>query len=337
MQVGEIRIFLSEQTTIIYPCQNKYRYSRVGNFTMTHDQKNILSVRDMDREEIDALLSSAAKFDRNEFTGHELDNKILAVLFFEPSTRTRMSFSSAMMRLGGKILNLGSVEATSITKGESLSDTIRVISGYADAIVLRHPKEGAARLASEVASVPVINGGDGAGQHPSQTLLDLFTIRKSMRLENIDVGLQGDLRYGRTVHSLADALTKYEGIRLHTIAPEGLDLPNHLKQDLTDAGMEIIVHESIEETIPELDVLYVTRLQRERFPDPAAFASFAATYRITPDLLQLAKPSMIVLHPLPRVDEIDPAVDDLACAQYFQQAHYGVPIRMAMLNEVMSS
>lgn len=291
----------------------------------------------MDREEIDALLTAAAKFDQREFTGHELDGKILAVLFFEPSTRTRMSFSSAMMRLGGKILNLGSVEASSIAKGETLSDTIRVISGYADAIVLRHPKEGAARLASEVATVPVINGGDGAGQHPSQTLLDLFTIRKSMRLENIDVGFQGDLRYGRTVHSLADALTKYNNIRLHTIAPEGLDLPNHLKQDLTDAGMEIIVHENIEEALPELDVLYVTRLQRERFPDPAAFANFAATYRITPDLLERAKPSMIVLHPLPRVDEIDPAVDSLPCAKYFQQAHYGVPVRMAMLHEVMSS
>ena len=291
----------------------------------------------MDREEIDALLTAAAKFDQREFTGHELDGKILAVLFFEPSTRTRMSFSSAMMRLCGKILTLGSVEASSIAKGETLSDTIRVISGYADAIVLRHPKEGAARLASEVATVPVINGGDGAGQHPSQTLLDLFTIRKSMRLENIDVGLQGDLRYGRTVHSLADALTKYNNIRLHTIAPEGLDLPNHLKQDLTDAGMEIIVHENIEEALPELDVLYVTRLQRERFPDPAAFANFAATYRITPDLLERAKPSMIVLHPLPRVDEIDPAVDSLPCAKYFQQAHYGVPVRMAMLHEVMSS
>ena len=291
----------------------------------------------MDREEIDALLTAAAKFDQNEFSGHELDGKILAVLFFEPSTRTRMSFSSAMMRLGGKILNLGSVEASSIAKGETLSDTIRVISGYADAIVLRHPKEGAARLASEVATVPVINGGDGAGQHPSQTLLDLFMIRKSMRLENIDVGLQGDLRYGRTVHSLADALTKYDNIRLHTIAPEGLDLPNHLKQDLTDAGMEVIVHESIEETLPELDVLYVTRLQRERFPDPAAFANFAATYRVTPELLERAKPSMIVLHPLPRVDEIDPAVDSMPCAKYFLQAHYGVPVRMAMLHEVMQA
>ena len=303
---------------------------------MTHEQKNILSVRDMEREEIDRLLCSAAAFDRGNFTGHELDGKILAVLFFEPSTRTRMSFSSAMMRLGGKILNLGSVEATSITKGETLSDTIRVISGYVDAIVLRHPKEGAARLASEVASVPVINGGDGAGQHPSQTLLDLFTIRESMPIENIDVGMQGDLRYGRTVHSLAFALSKYNNVRLHAIAPDGLDFPSHIKEDLRDAGVELIVHDNIEDALPELDVLYVTRLQRERFPDPVAFANYALTYRITPALLERAKPGMIVLHPLPRVDEIDPAVDALPCAKYFEQAHNGVPVRMAMLNEVMN-
>ncbi|MDO5843622.1 MAG: aspartate carbamoyltransferase [Methanocorpusculum sp.] len=303
---------------------------------MTREQKNILSVRDMDRREIDKLLCSAAKFDRGDFTGHELDKKILAVLFFEPSTRTRMSFSAAMMRLGGKILNLGSVEATSITKGETLSDTIRVISGYADAIVLRHPKEGAARLASEVSSVPVINGGDGAGQHPSQTLLDLYTIRESMRLENIDIGLQGDLRYGRTVHSLAFALSKYNNIRIHTIAPDGLDFPNYLKEDLSETGVEIICHEKLEDILPELDVLYVTRLQRERFPDPVAFASYSANYRLTPELLQIAKPKMIVLHPLPRVGEIDPAVDSLPCAKYFEQAHNGIPIRMAMLNEVMS-
>ncbi len=302
---------------------------------MTVNQRNILSIRDMDRAEIDALLDSAAAFDDGKFTGHELDGKILAVLFFEPSTRTRMSFSSAMMRLGGKILNLGSVEASSIAKGETLSDTIRVISGYADAIVLRHPREGAARLASEVATVPVINGGDGAGQHPSQTLLDLFTIRKSMPIENIDVGLQGDLRYGRTVHSLAFALSKYNNIRIHTIAPEGLDFPATLRADLADLGVELICHEAIEEVIPELDVLYVTRLQRERFPDPVAFASYAATYRVTPELLEGAKRSMIVLHPLPRVGEIDPRVDGLPCAKYFEQAHYGVPIRMAMLNEVM--
>lgn len=303
---------------------------------MTVNQKNILSIRDMERSEIDRILSAAAEIDHGNFTGHELDGKILAVLFFEPSTRTRMSFSSAMMRLGGKILNLGSVEATSIAKGETLSDTIRVISGYADAIVLRHPREGAARLASEVATVPVINGGDGAGQHPSQTLLDLYTIRESMPLENIDIGLQGDLRYGRTVHSLAFALSKYNNIRIHSIAPEGLDFPTSLKADLSELGVELIYHDTTEECISELDVLYVTRLQRERLPDPVAFANYASTYRITPELLEDAKPNMIVLHPLPRVDEIDPRVDELPSAKYFKQAHNGVPVRMAMLREVMN-
>lgn len=303
---------------------------------MTVEQKNILSIRDMEREDIDRILSIASDFDHGKFTGHELDGKILAVLFFEPSTRTRMSFSSAMMRLGGSVLNLGSVEATSITKGETLSDTIKVTSGYADAIVLRHPREGAALLASQVATVPVINGGDGAGQHPSQTLLDLFTIRESMPLENIDIGMLGDLRYGRTVHSLAFALSKYNRIRIHTIAPEGLDFPKNLREDLSEEGIELICHEKTEDILPELDVLYVTRLQRERLPDPVAFANYAATYRVTPELLENAKPGMIVLHPLPRVDEIDPRVDALPCAKYFEQAHNGIPVRMAMLNEVMS-
>jgi len=303
---------------------------------MSADQHNILSIREMEREEIDRLLASAADFKKGRGTGHELAGKILAILFFEPSTRTRMSFSSAMMRLGGDILNLGSVEATSIAKGETLADTIRVVSGYADAIVLRHPKEGAARLASEVASIPIINGGDGAGQHPSQTLLDLFTINENMPLNNIDIGLVGDLRYGRTVHSLSFALSKYDNIRIHTIAPEGLDFSQSLKTDLSDAGIELIHHDDITECIPQLDVLYVTRLQKERLPDPVAFENYAATFRVTPELLDLAKPKMIVLHPLPRVDEIDPRVDKLSCAKYFDQAHNGIPVRMAMLNEVMN-
>ena len=302
---------------------------------MTVTQHNILSIRDMEREEIDRILASAADFKQGKGTGNELSGKILAVLFFEPSTRTRMSFSSAMMRLGGDILNLGSVEATSIAKGETLTDTIRVVSGYADAIVLRHPKEGAARLASEVATVPVINGGDGAGQHPSQTLLDLFTIQENMPLENIDIGLVGDLHYGRTVHSLAFALSKFNNIRIHTIAPTGLDFSESLKMDLSEVGIELIHHDDIRDCVPELDVLYATRLQKERFPDPVAFAQYTSSYRITPELLELAKPSMIVLHPLPRVDEIDPRVDSLSCAKYFDQAHNGVPVRMAMLSEVM--
>ena len=221
-----------------------------------------------------------------------------------------------------------------MAKGETLADTIRVVSGYADTIVLRHPKEGAARLASEFAKVPVINAGDGAGQHPSQTLLDLFTIRQSMSLDGIDVGLVGDLRYGRTAHSLAHALSLYR-VRLHTISPKGLELPSSLEDELRESGMEIIVHDRIEEVIRDLDVLYVTRIQRERFPDSASYFNVATNYRITPESLSGVKDHLILLHPLPRVDEIDPRVDRLPYAKYFEQSDNGVPVRMAMLERVM--
>jgi aspartate carbamoyltransferase catalytic subunit len=245
-----------------------------------------------------------------------------------------MSFESAMARLGGTSLSVGSVEACSIAKGETLADTIRVVSGYADAIVIRHPKEGAARLAAEFATVPVINAGDGAGQHPSQTLLDLYTIRQSMPIDRIDVALIGDLRYGRTAHSLASALSLYNA-RLHTISPKGLELPATLAADLRERGMEIVEHEDINEVISDVDVLYVTRIQRERFPDSASYFNVASSYRITPELLAGAKNHLIVLHPLPRVDEIDPRVDDLPYARYFEQSRNGVPVRMAMLMRVM--
>jgi aspartate carbamoyltransferase catalytic subunit len=221
-----------------------------------------------------------------------------------------------------------------MAKGETLADTIRVVSGYADAIVIRHPKEGAARLAAEFATVPVINAGDGAGQHPSQTLLDLYTIRQSMPIDKIDVALVGDLRYGRTAHSLASALSLYNA-RLHTLSPTGLELPDTLVNELADKGMEIVNHDSIEEMIGLVDVLYVTRIQRERFPDSASYFNVASSYRITPELLSDAKEHLIVLHPLPRVDEIDPRVDDSPHARYFEQSKNGVPVRMAMLMDVM--
>ena len=245
-----------------------------------------------------------------------------------------MSFESAMARLGGTSLSVGSVEACSIAKGETLADTVRVVSGYADAIVIRHPKEGAARLAAEFATVPVINAGDGAGQHPSQTLLDLYTIRQSMPINNIDVALIGDLRYGRTAHSLASALSLYDA-RLHTISPKGLELPETLAAELRDKGMEIVEHENINEIIHDVDVLYVTRIQRERFPDSASYFDVSSNYRITPELLSEARSNLIILHPLPRLDEIDPRVDDLPYARYFEQSRNGVPIRMAMLTRVM--
>jgi aspartate carbamoyltransferase catalytic subunit len=296
--------------------------------------RHIISIRDLDREGIDRLLDLAAEIEAKRYDPLLLRGRILGLLFFEPSTRTRMSFESAMARLGGISLNMGSVEASSVVKGETLADTVRVVSGYVDAIVLRHPKEGAARLASEFASVPVINAGDGAGQHPSQTLLDLYTIRKSMPIDGVRVGLLGDLRYGRTTHSLAMALSLY-GASIAAVAPKGLELPGGIVQELADRGTPVRECSRIEDVICDLDVLYVTRIQRERFPDAASYLDVASSYRITPELVEIAQPHMIVLHPLPRVDEIDPGVDALPNAKYFEQAHHGVSVRMAMLGEVM--
>jgi aspartate carbamoyltransferase catalytic subunit len=296
--------------------------------------QHIISIGDFDRKEIDQLLDHARQIDEKKYDTSALQGKILAVLFFEPSTRTRMSFESAIARLGGTSISVSSVEACSIAKGETLADTIRVVSGYADAIVIRHPKEGAARLAAEFAHVPVINAGDGAGQHPSQTLLDLYTIRQSMPIDGIDVALVGDLRYGRTAHSLASALSLYR-VRLHTISPKGLELPASLVTALSENGMEIIEHEDISDVIGELDVLYVTRIQRERFPDSTSYFNVTSSYRITPELLSTAKQNLIVLHPLPRLDEIDPRVDASPHARYFEQSRNGVPVRMAMLLKVM--
>lgn len=295
---------------------------------------HIISILDFSREQIDALLEKARKIDEQIEIERSLEGKQVALLFFEPSTRTRMSFASAVARLGGTTICVDSVEGSSIIKGETLADTVRVVSGYVDAIVLRHPKEGAARLASEFAAVPVINAGDGAGQHPSQTLLDLYTIRQSMPLEGINVGLIGDLRYGRTAHSLAQALSNYD-VNLFTIAPNGLELPETIQIELRDKGTEVCECAEVQDVIRDLDVLYVTRLQRERFPDSATYVNVQQSYRVTPQLLSGVKDRLIVLHPLPRAGEIDPAVDSLPYARYFEQARNGIPVRMAMLREVM--
>lgn len=297
--------------------------------------RHIISIRDLDRAGVDRLLDSAAEVEAKGYDPELLRGKILGLLFFEPSTRTRMSFESAMARLGGISLTMDSVEASSVAKGETLADTIRVVSGYVDAIVLRHPREGAARLASEFASVPVINAGDGAGQHPSRTLLDLYTIRKSMPIEGVRVGLLGDLRYGRTTHSLAIALSLY-GAEIAAVSPKGLELPSGIVRELADRGTTVTEYSAVEDVIADLDVLYVTRIQRERFPDAASYLDVASSYRITPEIVDLARPGMIVLHPLPRVGEIDPRVDALPNAKYFEQAHHGVSVRMAMLGEVMT-
>jgi len=296
--------------------------------------RHIISIKDFEKRDIEALLDRAEAIDAGTYDRHALDDRILGVLFFEPSTRTRMSFEAAMARLGGTSIDMGGVEASSVVKGETLADTIRVVSGYADAIVLRHPKEGAARLAAEFSSVPVLNAGDGAGQHPSQTLIDLYTIRQAMPLERIDVGLLGDLRYGRTAHSLAYALTEFN-VTLHTLAPESLEMPPNVMEGLKDRGVEVVRHDDIEEFAASLDVMYVTRIQRERFPDTSSYYAVASSYRVTPELLEKAPEQMIVLHPLPRVDEIDPGVDALPHARYFEQARNGIPIRMALLLEVI--
>jgi len=291
--------------------------------------RHLISIDDLSKEDIEYILKKADEFleiakERKKL--NLLEGKVLANLFYEPSTRTRMSFEVAMKRLGGEVINMGSVEATSIAKGESLADTIRVVGKYADCIVLRHYREGAARFAAEISEVPVINAGDGAGQHPTQTLLDLYTIKRELKLEGIRVALIGDLKYSRTVHSLVKALSLFNA-EIFLVSPPSLRLPEHLKESAK------CVETDLKQAIEEADVLYVTRIQRERFPDEDEYRKVAGSYKITADMLENSR--AIVMHPLPRVDEISYDVDRLKNAVYFKQAFYGVPVRMAILSEVM--
>jgi len=298
-------------------------------------KRHVLSMREFSREEIDSVLDLASALEpyARGKKSDMLSGKILALLFFEPSTRTRMSFETAMKRLGGGVINLGPAEGSSIAKGESLADTVRVIGGYADAIVIRHPKEGSARLASEFSPVPVLNAGDGAGHHPTQTLLDLYTIKKESRindLKELKVALVGDLKYGRTVHSLAYALSLY-GAEITLVSPPILRMPPQIKADLLTKGTSVREVCDLSQVVRDIDVLYMTRIQRERFPDPVEYQRVARSYRITPGFLQGVKDNLIIMHPLPRVDEISPSVDSMPYARYFQQSFYGVPVRMALL------
>jgi aspartate carbamoyltransferase catalytic subunit len=299
---------------------------------------DIVSIRDFSVEQIEAIMALSEEMvpvARGEKRSRALDGKILSTLFFEPSTRTRMSFESAMMRLGGRCLDMGSISYSSVSKGETLADTIRMMESYSDAIVLRHPQEGAARLAARFSGKPVINAGDGAGQHPTQTLLDLFTIRRAKkRLDGIKVALIGDLKYGRTVHSLAEALTMF-GADLSFVAPQSLQMPKETIKQVEKMGGKPKVRSKVEEVIKDVDVLYVTRIQKERFPDMAEYQKVAGTYRVDMELLREAKSDLIILHPLPRVDEIAPEVDATPHARYFEQAFNGVPVRMALLNMVL--
>ena len=304
---------------------------------MTMPFDHVVSINDFSNEEISHVFKIAEKMlpsARGEVPSSILDGKVLATLFFEPSTRTRLSFESAMHRLGGRVLGFSDPSGTSVVKGETLADTIRMAEAYTDVIVLRHPREGAARLASKFSNKPVLNAGDGAGQHPTQTLLDLFTIlREKGDIQKQHVVLLGDLKYGRTVHSLAYALSRF-GAEITLVSPKQLQMPEEITSYLSQ-NSTLHQTESLEEAIEDADVLYVTRIQKERFPDPAEYIQVAGMYRVDLKLLANAKKDTIVMHPLPRVNEVAPEVDSSDHARYFQQAFNGVPIRMALLSLVL--
>jgi len=300
--------------------------------------KDVVSITDFSKDDIEGILDMAEKmipYAKGEKIKRSLDGKILGNLFFEPSTRTKLSFESAAYRLGCDVIDVSEMSMTSMAKGETLADTIKIVDSYCDATVLRHPHEGAARLAAKFSDHPVINAGDGAGSHPTQTLLDLFTMRQSKGcLDNLNITLVGDLKYGRTVHSLAHALTKFN-MKITLVAPVGLKMPDEIISHLEENGCKPVITEYLEDAVSNADVLYVTRIQRERFPDPSEYQKVAGIYRVDKALLEKAKSDMIVMHPLPRVNEIAPEVDEMPNAKYFEQAANGVPVRMALLNGLL--
>lgn len=295
--------------------------------------RDIISIYDFSRQEIEFILKKAEQFHSGEFVGNG-KGKVMASLFFEPSTRTRLSFSSAMKRLGGRVLGFSNPNTSSLKKGESLRDTIKTVENYSDVLVIRHPLEGSARLAADSVKIPVINAGDGANQHPTQTLLDLYTIKKQQgRLNNLKIGMIGDLKYGRTVHSLSIALSNFNGIDIRFIAPEILQIPEYYLEKLDKNNINCELLEELK--IKDLDVLYVTRIQKERFPDEEEYEKVKGVYILNKDKVSNLKPDTTIMHPLPRVNEIEKDVDDLDQAKYFDQVYSGIPIRMALLSLVL--
>jgi aspartate carbamoyltransferase catalytic subunit len=293
--------------------------------------RDITSVEDLTREEINYILNVSKTMEPLAAKGSDmLKGKILANIFFEPSTRTRLSFEAAMLKLGGNTIGFADAESTSVKKGENLADTVRTVENYADIIAIRHPLEGAAKLAAEFAKIPVINAGSGSEEHPTQALIDLYTMQKEKgKIDGLKIALIGDLRYGRTVHSLAYALSLYN-IELTLVSPEALRMRREVLRTIQNK-ISVTETESLEKTIPQADVIYVTRIQKERFPDQAEYAKVKGTYRIDLKTLEKAKKDLIILHPLPRVDEIAPEVDSTPQARYFQQVLNGVVVRMALL------
>lgn len=297
-------------------------------------KRDIISIADFDRSDLELVLDTAAQL-KTTPRPDLLNGKVIASCFFEASTRTRLSFETAVQRLGGTLIGFADGSNTSAKKGETLADSVEIISSYTDAVVMRHPQEGAARLASEFSSVPVINGGDGANQHPTQTLLDLFSIRECQgTLDGLKVAFVGDLKYGRTVHSLTQALCHF-GAEFTFIAPEALAMPDYILEELDEKGIKYHISDSIEQTIPEVDIIYMTRVQKERF-DETEFKHIASKYILDIDTLKHAKDNLKILHPLPRVDEITVEVDKTPYAYYFQQAENGVYARQALLALVLN-
>ncbi|MCC7550612.1 MAG: aspartate carbamoyltransferase [Methanobacterium sp.] len=303
---------------------------------MGFNLKNIISIKDFSKGDIEYILQLAEEMEpiaRSQEKSNALSGNILGMLFYEVSTRTRLSFETAMKRLGGSTVGFAEAGTSSVTKGENLTDTVRIVSEYTDAMILRHNMEGTARYVSEIVDVPVVNAGDGAGQHPTQTLLDLYTMKRILGdIEELHVALIGDLKYGRTVHSLSYALAMF-GAKMSFVSPPELKMPREVLHDLASAGASIQETEDIQDVLAYADVLYVTRIQKERFPDPQEYLKIKGAYTINSQLLRGSE--AIVMHPLPRVDEISHDVDNTSYGKYFQQAFYGVPVRMALLESII--
>ncbi len=292
--------------------------------------RDVISIRDFTREEIELIIAKAKHIQPSQT---ELADKVMASLFFEPSTRTQLSFNTAIQRLGGSVIGFSGAEGSSVVKGETLSDTIKVVEKYADLIVIRHSSEGSARLAADVASIPVINAGDGANQHPTQTLMDLYTIDACQgKLDGLSIGMVGDLKYGRTVHSLATALTRFSNIKLRLISPPNLRMPSSFLRELEEP---VPYSETEQLDLRGLDIVYVTRIQRERFADIEEYEKVRNAYVLDKKACEQLKTSASILHPLPRVNEISTDVDALPQAKYFEQVRNGVPVRMALLHLIL--
>jgi len=299
-------------------------------------KRDLISITDYSKEDYLRILELAADFEKNP-NQRLLEGKVVASLFFEPSTRTRLSFETAINRLGGRIIGFSDAGSSSVSKGETLHDTTKMVSNYVDLIVMRHPLEGSARYAAEVADVPVINAGDGANQHPTQTLLDMYSILKTQgTLDNINIFMIGDLKYGRTVHSLLMAMTEFVNPIFNFIAPEELAMPEEYKLFLKEKGIRYFEHTEINDNINHADIIYMTRVQKERFMDPIEYEKVKNVYILRNQMLQNTKPNMRILHPLPRINEIHPDVDSNEKAYYFEQARNGVYTRQAIISHILN-